>query len=949
MKATCNVKFVRVFVVAAILAGLVLGSWGNNSAKAVSAAFNQSEPGIMPGTPVIAQGDSVHVTMSQVASPIPFDLTLSLMDTNPLGYPTSVPDDIMTPIDIDESSESSGIEIAASNYYVQPILFVPNNLMPNPYGLRYIDQRMQLIQQWYAEQMRGTTFTTLPAILIQGSQSLAYYYGNCYPPDSSCSWPYEMWSRVFSDLNGLGYPWQSNRILGVFFQNNGMGAPALGGSGEFLVALDADNNRINGDCLEPGCAASVSKGGAAHELGHAFGLPHTYDDPEGSPGKSLMNYGFYGFPQCTLVNSNLNPERDLLFSSPFFNNQIGLMNGGFEDCIPNWSVDSGATYCATLRRSGLYSLALSVSPTAPVRVSQRISVNGSRPYDISGWINSSSLANFQVTLQVVARDSEDQVLDSRILADLQGAAEGWQRISNSYITPSQANSLQVLINAESSGSADIFVDDFDVHESLYVPPIPLQFFHTDGDTVEGDQPTLMWDDVTSATTFQIQVAKDRSFGMMIIDDEITNPTYQIPVPVDEGSRYFWRVRATNAIGSSDWSSAWSFLTVPSQDYFSDEYETSVLSSSWTWIREDPANWNISGPLGRRSQGYLGIALQEGDLAGSSNDAENLLLKDPPLGPYDISTKIDFWEPGPYVNFQQAGLLIYQDDANYMKLYRSYDNGNWLTWQVEVNEEIVETTSIPIWTNPPIRITWDGYTYVPQYSADGIHWSKIGYPVNVEWSSPKIGVAAYRGSGTQQITAYFDYFRVSMPPRFNDVPFDYWAWNWIEWFYNNGITGGCAVSPLRYCPDNSVTRAQMAVFLLKAKFGSDYLPPAASGTLFSDVPASHWAGAWIEQLAAEGITTGCAASKYCPQNPVTRAQMAVFLLKAKYGSTYAPPPATGVFGDVPVSHWAAAWIEQLAAEGITTGCSTGMYCPQRSVTRAQMAVFIDKAFGFPLLP
>ena len=65
-----------------------------------------------------------------------------------------------------------------------------------------------------------------------------------------------------------------------------------------------------------------------------------------------------------------------------------------------------------------------------------------------------------------------------------------------------------------------------------------------------------------------------------------------------------------------------------------------------------------------------------------------------------------------------------------------------------------------------------------------------------------------------------------------------------------------------------------------------------------------------------MTAGCASpGNYCPANPVTRAQMAVFLLKSKYGATYAPPPATGtLFRDVPASNPFAPWIEQLATEG-----------------------------------
>ena len=73
-------------------------------------------------------------------------------------------------------------------------------------------------------------------------------------------------------------------------------------------------------------------------------------------------------------------------------------------------------------------------------------------------------------------------------------------------------------------------------------------------------------------------------------------------------------------------------------------------------------------------------------------------------------------------------------------------------------------------------------------------------------------------------------------------------------------------------------------------------------------------------------------------------MAVFLLRAKYGSSYSPPPATGVFSDVDLGYWAANWIEQLAVEGITAGCGNGNYCPEDEVTRDQMAVFLVKTFG-----
>ncbi len=192
----------------------------------------------------------------------------------------------------------------------------------------------------------------------------------------------------------------------------------------------------------------------------------------------------------------------------------------------------------------------------------------------------------------------------------------------------------------------------------------------------------------------------------------------------------------------------------------------------------------------------------------------------------------------------------------------------------------------------------------------------------------------------------EYYTLTDSSVFTDVPSTYWAWNFIERLHNAGITGGCSASPLMYCPEASVTRAQMAVFLLRGIHGSAYTPPAATGTVFADVPSTYWAAAWIEQLYVEGITGGCSGGNYCPETPVTRDQMAVFLLRAKHSSAHVPPAPTGVFSDVPTNYWSAAWIEELAAEGITSGCGGGNYCPEAVVTRAQMAVFLVKTFSLP---
>lgn len=182
--------------------------------------------------------------------------------------------------------------------------------------------------------------------------------------------------------------------------------------------------------------------------------------------------------------------------------------------------------------------------------------------------------------------------------------------------------------------------------------------------------------------------------------------------------------------------------------------------------------------------------------------------------------------------------------------------------------------------------------------------------------------------------------------FGDVPTNYWACTFIETLYRKGVTGGCSTSPtLLYCPDDYVTRGQMAVFLERGIHTSQFTPPDSASS-FTDT-VGHWAAKWIEALKNDKITSGCLASLYCPDSYTTRDQMAVFLLKSKnYPATYVPPALGGStgFGDVPTTHWAAAWIKQLAAEAITSGCGGTSYCPDSVVTRAQMAVFLVRTFN-----
>ena len=174
------------------------------------------------------------------------------------------------------------------------------------------------------------------------------------------------------------------------------------------------------------------------------------------------------------------------------------------------------------------------------------------------------------------------------------------------------------------------------------------------------------------------------------------------------------------------------------------------------------------------------------------------------------------------------------------------------------------------------------------------------------------------------------------------------YRFIETLLHRGVTGGC--TPTAYCPSASVTRGQMAVFVLIAKEGASYVPPGCvAGTEdFADVPASSPFCRWVEELNFRGVVSGCGGGNYCPSAPVTREQMAIFVLRSLDPALNPPaciPP--NVYDDVPETSPFCRWIEELSHRGVVTGCGGGNYCPATTVTREQMGVFLAVAFGLNL--
>jgi len=186
--------------------------------------------------------------------------------------------------------------------------------------------------------------------------------------------------------------------------------------------------------------------------------------------------------------------------------------------------------------------------------------------------------------------------------------------------------------------------------------------------------------------------------------------------------------------------------------------------------------------------------------------------------------------------------------------------------------------------------------------------------------------------------------------FEDVPPSYWAYDDINALYNNGDVVGCSTSPRLYCPENILTRAESAVFVMHGAYGSILEPPypPPSKPTFNDVKPSFWGYGWIESLWKDGYTAGCGTGPlvYCPNRKHTRAEGAVFFLHIKNGASYTPPPASGIFDDVSPSDWFVDWVEAAYNQGLLPVCNESplKICPNGELNRAWAAYMMVQAKG-----
>lgn len=187
-----------------------------------------------------------------------------------------------------------------------------------------------------------------------------------------------------------------------------------------------------------------------------------------------------------------------------------------------------------------------------------------------------------------------------------------------------------------------------------------------------------------------------------------------------------------------------------------------------------------------------------------------------------------------------------------------------------------------------------------------------------------------------------YFPWATSQEFTDVPPTSSAFSPVNVMRLWGITQGC--TPTAFCPQGTLTRRQMAVFIIRALYGDTFAYPGTP--YFTDVPVSDSTFPYVQKMRELGITVGCTATAFCPEMPLERWMGATFIIRAKmmklFGDSFAFPP-TGYFTDVPANHVAFPFVQKMRELGYTVGCTATEFCPQQPLTREAAAVFLVRAF------
>lgn len=647
----------------------------------------------------------------------------------------------------------------------------------------------------------------------------------------------------------------------------------------------------------------------AHEMGHGFGLPHS----SGPYGQTYDNRWDVMSDTWTDCNNSKDPTYGCL----------GQHTIAYHKDILGW-IPAGQKFNAGSGTSMITLEQLAVPQSGNYKMA-KIPIGGSSTHFYTVEVRRKTGYDVKLPGQAViihdvdtTRSRPAYIVDPDNNGNTGDAGAMWlagETFSNS------AFGISITINAATSTGFQV---------TIATPPsAPGAFSKTspaNGAVGSPINPTLTWEPSSGATLYEycFDTTNDGTCSNWL---SAGTSTYANLNSLAFGVQHFWQVRASNTAGTAyangGASAFWSFTTIQAgSESYLEPFHTDVFSSN-TWTRSD------TSVFVQTSKSLFHISADGGDNDHATRSTSLNL-------PVTLEARIRLVSGG--INFRLPQISLVYGSS---QLPISFSTGEGWIFKDPTYQTIKAPLAENHWVTIRAVIRSDGGDLYARHDGE-TEFTKV---TSRAWSIT-LPITAIRISQPGDAVIDMDYMAVNFSPSFADVPGTHWAWQFIESMYKAGITVGCGTTPLSYCPEENITRAQMAILLERGLRGSAYIPPAATGTVFNDIPSSHWAAAWIEKLDADGITKGCGNGNFCPDAIVTRTEMAVFLLRASHGSNYNPPPANGYFSDVPTTYWAADWIEQLFNEGITTGCTPSTYCPGSQVTRAQMAVFLVRTFEIP---
>jgi regulation of enolase protein 1 (concanavalin A-like superfamily) len=188
--------------------------------------------------------------------------------------------------------------------------------------------------------------------------------------------------------------------------------------------------------------------------------------------------------------------------------------------------------------------------------------------------------------------------------------------------------------------------------------------------------------------------------------------------------------------------------------YDDDFSSTTLDPKWHWIREDPTHWSLTD-----NPGYLRIVTQQKDIWQGNNSAP-LLLQTFSADSFEIRTKIAMT---PLENYHQGGLVIYEDDDNYVRFTFVHRSGLMIVLAQEIDADFQSiAVPAPNASGFHLRLRKDGQDYTGYYSEDGKDWVYVGQHSNVDIAPTEIGLSAFNAEWVTpiEIPADFDYFEMS---------------------------------------------------------------------------------------------------------------------------------------------------------------------------------------------